>query len=432
MSDSEDPIEPIDEGGDDLFGDEGDEGSEAVASPKERILEDDDLASDAEGDTYARYRDEDQARDQDEIRERIVVDVTAYRHPVPKPSDGVVSLLPVPIIPLAVLYVTNFFALQKLRALRVPKFVRFQPEEFNSDTFEPSELDIANAKAEHPQHVARFRKDASTGRLQSNTNILRWSDGSITISIGGEQYEITKKPLAPAPNKPYNELNDAHYYAAAAELSSNMLMTVGHITEQYTIRPNKEVGDDALNLFTDRMAQATKTAGTNEMIIRTTVDPELQKKKAEQLEKERMKAQRRRENAQARQDFGLGRPGRGGLSIGALEGGRRDRKRGAAGAKPKRRRPEYDSDDDLPQGVGRQEKYDLDDGFLVGSDEEEEELESEADDDDDLLDDDDEAPRSKRQRTTEADEDASGDEVDAAPETSGRARRRNVIEDDEE
>jgi len=410
MSDSEDPIDPIDEDGDDLFGDEAGDGDDAGASPEERVLEDDELASDNEGDTYARYRDEDQARDQDEVRERIVVDVTAYRHPVPKPSDGV------------------------LRALRVPKFIRFHPEEYNPDTFEPSELDVANARVEHPQHVARFRKDASTGRLQSNTNILHWSDGSITISIGGEQYEIAKKPLAPAPDKPYNELHDVHYYAAAAELSSNMLMTVGHVTEQYNVRPNKEIGDDALHQFTDRMAQASRAAGTSEMIVRTTVDPELQKKKAEQLEKERMKAQRRRETAQAKQEFGLGRPGRGGLSIGALEGGRRDRKRGAPGSKPKRRRPEYDSDDDLPQGVGRQEKYDLEDGFIVGSDEEEEEMESGGDeDDDDLLDDEDEAPRSKRQRTTEAeDEDASGDELEPVPETSARSRRRNVIDDDDE
>lgn len=92
MSDSEDPIEPIDEGGDDLFGDDSG-GEEPVASPKERVLEDDDLASDPDGDTYARYRDDDQARDQDEIRERIVVDVTTYRHPLPKPTDGVVSTL---------------------------------------------------------------------------------------------------------------------------------------------------------------------------------------------------------------------------------------------------------------------------------------------------------------------------------------------------
>lgn len=210
-------------------------------------------------------------------------------------------------------------------------------------------------------------------------------------------------------------------------------MTVGHVTEQFNVRPNKEVGDDALNLLADRMAQASKAAHSNDMIIRTTVDPELQKKKAEQLEKERMKAQRRRENAQARQyDTGLGRPGRGGLSIGALEGGRQ-RKRGAPGSgKPKRRRPEYDSDDDLPQGVGRQEKYDLDDGFLVGSDEEEMESGAE-EDEDDLLDDEEEAPRHKRQRTADPeDEDASGDEVDPAPETTSRSRRRHIIEDDDE
>lgn len=252
----------------------------------------------------------------------------------------------------------------------------------------------------------------------------------MTISVGGEQFEIQKKPLAPPPNKPYNEVQDTHYYAAAAELGSNMLITVGHVTEQYNVRPNNAGGDEALTFFKEKMAKQKK-AGTTDILFKTTVDPELQKKKAEQLEKERMKAQRKQENAQARQEFGLGRPGRGGLSINALEGGRRDRKRGAPGAKPKRRRPEYDSDDDLPQGVGRHENYDLDDGFLVGSDEEEDE---EMEDDDDVLDEVDEAPRSKRQRTTEPeeDEDASGDEVEPAPKTSGKNRRRIVSDDEDE
>ncbi len=91
MSDSEDPIDPIAESGDDLFGDEPDDVEEGLESPKARVLDDDDLASDPEGDTYARYRDEDQTQDQDEVRERIVIDVTTYRHPVPRPSDGQVS-----------------------------------------------------------------------------------------------------------------------------------------------------------------------------------------------------------------------------------------------------------------------------------------------------------------------------------------------------
>ncbi|CAG9949388.1 unnamed protein product [Clonostachys rosea f. rosea IK726] len=384
MSDSEDPIDPIDEGGDDLFGDDDD--GDVIESPKERVLDDDDLASDPEGETYNRYREDDDTRQQDEVtRETMIADVTAYRHPIPKPSDGI------------------------LRALRVPKFLKFLPEEYHPEAFQASELDIENARSEQQQHVVRFRRDDSTGRLHSNTNILRWDDGSVTISVGGEQYEVIKKPLAPAADKPYDEVKDVHYYAAAAELSSNMLITVGHVTEQYTVRPSKEIGDDALNLLADRMAQATKSQN-RDMIIRTTVDPELQKKKAELLEKERMKAQRKRENAQAKQETGYGRSGRGGLSIGALEGGH----------------------EELLRGAGRQEKYE-DDGFVVDSDEEEEEEEA-SEDDDDLLDDADEAPRKKRQkaREPEEDEDASGDDVDPIAEASARSRRRNVIDDDDD
>ncbi|KAL7946375.1 Leo1-like domain-containing protein [Trichoderma barbatum] len=410
MSDSEDPLDAIDEGGDDLFGDEGDEGD---ASPAARILDDDDLASDPEAYGDAEPREYDGSQSRQETKDRIVMAVQAYRHRIPKSSDD------------------------SLRVMRVPKFVRFLPEPYDEETFRPSEFDIENAKAEHPKHVVRVRRDPSTNELKSNTNIYRWSDGSVTISVAGEHYEVQKKALAPGLGQPYDELKDGHYYAAAAELSSNLLMTVGHLTEQYTIRPNKAVGDNALSVLAERMALASKSSTGSEMIIKTVVDPELQKKQAELAEKERMKAQRKRDNAVAKMDGGVGRSGRGGLSIGGLEGPRSGaaRKRGAPGsARPKRRRPEYDSDDDLPQGVSRHEDYDLDDGFLVGSDEEEMESGVDDDEEEDILDDEDEAPRSKRQRTKEPedDEDAEGDEVEPM-EASGRSgRRRNVIDDDDE
>ncbi|KAK7414302.1 hypothetical protein QQX98_006819 [Neonectria punicea] len=404
MSDSEDPIDPLDEGGEDLFGDEGDD---EVASTKERVLDDDELASDPEGDNYGQYRNYDDEQPPQETKDRVVSAIQMYRHRIPKPKDGA------------------------LRVLRVPKFIKINPEEYDPDTYEPSEFDLVNAKSQNPKHVARVRRDHSTGELKSNTNIFRWSDGSVTISVGGEQYEIQKKSLAPAADKPYNELHDGHYYAAVAELRSNLLMTVGHITEQYNVRPNKAVGDDALSVLAERMAMASKTSSGGDMIIRTTRDPELQKKQAEMAEKERLKAQRRRDNAAAKMDGGFGRSNRGGLSIGDLEGGRRgagsSRKRGAPGsAKPKRRGPEYDSDDDLPQGVRRpQDEYDLEDDFVVGSDEEE--LES-GDGDDDMFDDEEEKPRSKKRRTRDRDSDADGSDLEA----SGRGRRRNVIDDDDD
>jgi RNA polymerase-associated protein LEO1 len=324
----------------------------------------------------------------------------------------------------------------KLRVMRVPKFLKIHPMTYDPDTFQPTEFDVANAVAANPQHVVRYRKDATTGELKSNTNVYRWSDGSVTVSVGGEHYEVSRKALGPPPDKPYSELQDGHYYAASVELSSNLLVTVVHITEQYNIRPNKEVGDEALTRLAERMAEATNAGRTENMFVRTTKDPEMQKRQAEMAEKEREKARRRRENAAAKLDGGMGRStGRGGLSIGDLEGGRRagaGRKRGVPGAgKPKRHRPEYDSDDDLPQGVGRHDEYDRDGGFVVGSDDED--MESGGDDDEeDILDEDeDDRPRKKRQRTVEADEDASGDDVEPA-ETSTRARRRNVIDDEDD
>jgi len=109
--------------------------------------------------------------------------------------------------------------------------------------------------------------------------------------------------------------------------------------------------------------------------------------------------------------------------------------RGAhCGAKKKHRRPEYDSDDDLPSGSRRVDNYDMEDGFLVDSEEESEAAEDD-EDEEELLDDDeeeDEAPRPKRQRTAEPDQAAGGDDDGAAHAESSRNRRRRVIQDDDE
>jgi RNA polymerase-associated protein LEO1 len=334
----------------------------------------------------------------------------------------------------------------QLHSLRVPDFIRWNPEEYKSDEYEPSQKEIAAAKADKLRPLVRFRRNRRTGDMETNTLIHRWSDGSLTISVGDEMFEIQSKSLAPPADEKYQEVQDAHYYAASASVASEALLVVGHITQQHNVRPNEVIADAALERLIGRMEEAQHGTPTD-MIIQTKQDPELQKKQAELAEKERLRLQRKRETAAARLD-GLGnRYPRGALSINDLEGGGRrppgsGRKRGAPGApRQKRRRPEYDSDDDLPPG-GRQDDYDLEDDFIAKSDEEIS-GEGEDDDEEDVLDDDDEeeeerAPRTKRQKTAEAEDDADGeadlDDVDA-PAHSGdasRNRRRNIIQDDDE
>ncbi|KAI1124711.1 Leo1-like protein-domain-containing protein, partial [Nemania abortiva] len=422
MSDSEDPIDfGEEEGGDDLFGDEEPE----PKSDRERYLSDNELASDRDGperDGIDRY-DDDEATQTQQTKEEIVMDIALSRHRMPKIKNGT------------------------LQSMRVPNFLNFHAREYNPDTFEPTPWDMENTKSDKPKSVVRFRRDATTGELISNTLVHRWSDGSLTIAVGGNHYEIQTKKMAPPSDKAYKEREDGHYYAAAPHFLKDSLLTVGHINEQYTVLLNRDMQDEATLRLAESMAAAArgKRPNENEMIITATRDPELQKKEAELAEKERMKAQRRRENAAARIDSrGTGYRS-GGLSVNDLEGRRGTggaRKRGAGGAsRAKRRRPEYDSDDDLPSGTRRQDEYDREDDFIAPSDDDMISEEEDDEEEEDLLDDDEEeVPRKKRQKTAEPEEDADDDadadadldDLDApAPAEQSRARRRNIIDDDD-
>ncbi|KAI0021497.1 Leo1-like protein-domain-containing protein [Xylariomycetidae sp. FL0641] len=426
MSDSDEPIDLPDDGGDDLFGGDidapqSDHEQEQAADrdqeeEQERVLSDKELASDhegGEGDMFDGDGDQDQ-----EVIQQTVMDISMFRHRTPRTKDGF------------------------LQSLKVPSFLKFEALEYKPDSFEPTEWDKQNMQSENPKSVVRFKRHPETGELQSNTMIYKWSDGSMTMAVGTEHFEIQKKMMAPLPGKPYEEREDAHLYAAAPHIKSDLLRTVGHISEQYSVNMTRNMQDDARIKFANAMAAAArgKRPNAGEMIITATRDPELQKKEAELAEKERMKAQRRRENAAARLDSRTGGYRSGGLSIGDLEGGRRagggGRKRGAPGApRAKRRRPEYDSDDDLPSGTRRGDEYDREDDFIAPSDEEGMSG-VEDDEEEDILDDEEEErPRKKRQKTAEseeADADADLDDVDAPAAESSRARRRQIIEEDED
>lgn len=79
MSDS-DPIDPVDDGGeDDLFGDD-DAGAGEVASENE-------LASDRDDDQDG----EERADERHHIKEKVVMGLPLFRHRIPKPQDGMVS-----------------------------------------------------------------------------------------------------------------------------------------------------------------------------------------------------------------------------------------------------------------------------------------------------------------------------------------------------
>lgn len=89
MSDSEDPVDLPDDAGDDLFGD-GDLDDIPSDNENGNVVSEKDLASDQEGGEQQGYDGGDMDMDQQEVKEKLVLNTQMYRHRTPKSKDGVV------------------------------------------------------------------------------------------------------------------------------------------------------------------------------------------------------------------------------------------------------------------------------------------------------------------------------------------------------
>ena len=274
-----------------------------------------------------------------------------------------------------------------------------------------------------------------------------------------EQFELTAKPLTqpqvnpkkPTPTsktqsrgqgpEPYNSRQDSHTYLCAPHEHAQLIRLTNHITAALAVKSSSDQNDEALVRLKEQMAEAQKgskkTADGGLAVISISEDPELAKKRAELAEKEKSKMQRRLQVQQDRETTrsnnvlkrsGLRPGGMGaGLTVGGLEDDdgmatTKGRASKPKSRKPRRRNSEYSDDEEDFRGRGRtrEDEYDEDDGFLVGSDEEPE-VGEESEEEEEMADDDeDDGVKGKSQKR-------GGKEA-----TGGRTKRRRVIDDDDE
>lgn len=315
--------------------------------------------------------------------------------------------------------------------MKVPRFLSVAPHSFESEKFQTPVTDHHSKSAPTNTFSAyntalttiRWRPSPSNpSRLQSNTRIIRWSDGSLTMQIANDpstQYAVRAFALAPPqvnPRKPtptsihydkgkgkpkdtsYKVGNDTFTYLAAPNELAQFLRITNKFTTSLKVDPASNATTDALERLQAQLAAAAgsgmgdvESAGIG--VVHITEDPELAKKKAEQAEKEKLRMQRRREAQEQRErergggrvGFGRRAAGYGGnnLTITGLEGdveaghatGARLPGLGKQRKKPRpNRRGEIYSDDDEEYGRRRtkEDEYDEEDDFVAPSDEEEE------------------------------------------------------------
>jgi RNA polymerase-associated protein LEO1 len=418
-----------------------------------RQLDDEELDSGDDEGRYDRAHAEDEGAELEQVTEDVnVMEIDLGRHPVPESSDGEGYLL------------------------KIPEFLSVDPVSFSLQGFEPPTTDHHSTTASSnfsayktAQTTIRWRHSPSNpAELQSNARILRWSDGSLTLQLASDptvQYEITHRALAPPqrnPPKPtplskpgqhsrgWSEKQDQFTYLASASQEAFIVRTTNKITAALQINTVGDNQDEALERLQSKMAAAR---GANHGVVNLSTnieDPELQRKKAEQAEKDMLRAQRRLEAQQSRERertnrvFGRSGARAGGLSVAGLEdegtGGRRAPKKA-----PRRRRnnDEYsDEEEQFGSGYrGHQDEYDEDDDFIARSGEDEDE-DADAEGDEDLHDMDaiierreqeqrtGRASTPKRDRPAEADEDEEGGTARDSP--VSRHKRRRIVDDDED
>lgn len=317
----------------------------------------------------------------------------------------------------------------------MPKFVKIDPMPFDQSTFTPPTVSETESAFDIATSTIRYKRNAN-GDLESNAIFNRWNDGSVTLSIGEVVYELLAKPLAPKIFKDYQDVLDAHTYLATPHVDSQLMQIVGHVNNSFDVVPNADLQAKAVAKLKENMAKSGRHNDHKDVanqIVRTE-DPETQKRKAEQLERERNKLAKRREQAAQRTEQRIsGRPSAGaGLGMGGMGKAKRP-----AAKKAKARRDDYDSEEEMDRGRGKQDEYDLDDGFLAASDEEEADGDGDEESEEEYTRR--SPPRSKKQKRAKgSDDDASGESDGGARQPSGSQadaggrRKRQVIEDDED
>ena len=427
-----------------------------IANCRQRQLDDEELDS---GDDEGR-RDREEAEDAGEEPEQVMDDVNIMeidlgRHPVPESTDGEGYLL------------------------KIPEFLAVEPVSFSLEGFVPPTTDHHSQTASSnfsayktAQTTIRWRHSPSNpAELQSNARILRWSDGSLTLQLASEptiQYDISHRALAPPqrnPPKPtplskpgqnirnWSEKQEQFTYLATASQETFTLRTTNKITAALQVNTVGDNDDEALQRLQRKMAAAR---GANHGVLNmstNTEDPELQRKKAEQAEKDMVRAQRRleaqqnRERERGRGGFGRSGARAGGLSVAGLEdegtgggGGRRTQKK----AQRRRRNNDEYSDEEEQFGSGyrgNQDEYDEEDDFIAGSEEEEDaEGEEDLDDMDAMIERrerEQEQQRAGRASTPkrpvpDEEEDAEGEEDDTRDSPVSKHKRRRMVVDDDD
>ena len=309
---------------------------------------------------------------------------------------------------------------------RVPAFLTLEPHPFDSEKFlSEVEEQISNNTNDEKSRLKlknentirwKYSRDVNSGTMikQSNARFVKWSDGSMSLQLGNEMFDVNTKP--------YQDT-----FLALSHPSNELLQACTVLNKTMSFVPTSTSSQTHRRLTQELARRQLKNASVGNFA--TIDDPERVKREAEKAEEINIKARKRleskRRQLEEREGYRHPTSASAGYSNEAY-----DDNYSAAIRSDRYENDDFVVDDEESEEEDEQraqrlqnlkrrgeEKYREQDDNEEEQEEEEEDEEDEEDEEEDL---------------GEVDEEAINEEVEIERQTTQRQKKRRIIDDDDD
>jgi RNA polymerase-associated protein LEO1 len=292
-----------------------------------------------------------------------------YREPTPEEEEEVLRGPPMHVtVPLH-----DILDTEQLRLTKLSNIIAIEPRPFDPETYEPNGVEYVDERGHkrvrlHDTNAIRWRwaADADGNHFrESNSRLVRWSDGSVTLSVGDEVMDVREI-----------DVSGDHSFLFARH--SNLIQGQGPLNKKITLRPASLTSTSHKRLAAAVVKHHGNSRQQRVRATTTLVDPKKEKEDQERAEAARIKDLEKLADKQQKQMKKYKSPS-------SYGGGGSSRAYGVSRNRPTALNARFLEEDEEEE----EEEEEDDDGFIVRDEDMERgegggagELEDEDDDDD--------------------------------------------------
>ncbi|CAG8507832.1 9350_t:CDS:2 [Paraglomus occultum] len=183
----------------------------------------------------------------------------------------------------------------KYYVMKVPNFLSVNTKPFVPNEYDDKEeMESKDGIKLAGENTIRWReiRNSSTDEIkkQTNTKIVRWSDGSMSLLVGEELFDMS-----------ITSLHSQFQYLSTNYPNESIMEMQGRLTDQVTVKPFGTTGSTHRKIAAVIASRHVKQIKTR--MVATDRDPELRKLELAKAEKEQIRAQRRADYRRSRKAY---------------------------------------------------------------------------------------------------------------------------------